>query len=277
MNVRLEIPPLIAVTFRLCSPCAENCYLNEAERNVSRIFISHSSEDREQSARLLAWLHRQGFVSTFLDFDKQLGIRSGADWERTLYRELSSADAVILVLTKNWFASKWCFAEFAQARALGKAIFPLIESPAGETFVSSDIQHLDLIKDREGGLQRLLSDLTQIALDTRGGFPWDASRPPYPGLLAFDEADAAIYFGRDDDIRRFIERLNARRAQGGEKLVLVLGASGSGKSSLLRAGVVPRLKRDSHNWIVLPPFRPQLHPLDELSQVVATGLGQAAD
>jgi len=242
---------------------------------VSRIFISHSSDDREQAARLLAWLHSQGFVSTFLDFDKQHGIRSGADWERTLYRELSSADAVILVLTRNWFASKWCFAEFAQARALGKAIFPLIESPAGETFVSSDIQHLDLIKDREGGLQHLLSDLTRIALDTRGGFAWDATRSPYPGLLAFDEADAAIYFGRDDDIRRLIERLNARRAQGGEKLVLVLGASGSGKSSLLRAGVAPRLKRDPHNWIVLPPFRPQLHPLDELAQVVATGLGQA--
>jgi hypothetical protein len=33
--------------------------------------------------------------------------------------------------------------------------------------------------------------------------------------LAFDEADAAIYFGRDDDIRRLIEHLNARRAQGG--------------------------------------------------------------
>jgi len=244
---------------------------------VSRIFISHSSDDREQSARLLAWLHSQGFVSTFLDFDKQHGIRSGADWERTLYRELSSADAVILVLTRNWFASKWCFAEFAQARALGKAIFPLIEPPAGETFVSSDIQHLDLTKDREGGLERLLSELTRISLDTRGGFAWDATRSPYPGLLAFNEADAAIYFGRDDDIRRLIERLNARRAQGGERLVLLLGASGSGKSSLLRAGVAPRLKRDQHNWIVLPPFRPQLHPLDELAQAVAAGLGQATE
>ena len=244
---------------------------------MSRIFISHSNEDGEQSARLLAWLHDHGFVSTFLDFDEHHGIGPGADWERTLYRELSGADAVILILTRNWFGSKWCFAEFAQARALGKTIYPLIESPSGETFVSSDIQHLDLIKDREGGMQRLLSELTRIALDTHGGYEWDPTRPPYPGLLAFDEADAAIYFGRDDDMRRLIERLNARRAQGGEKLLLVLGASGSGKSSLLRAGVVPRLKRDAHNWIVLPPFRPQLHPLDELAQVLATGLGQATE
>ena len=244
---------------------------------MSRIFISHSSEDREQSVDLLRWLHGQGFVSTFLDFDERAGIEPGADWERTLYSELSSADAVLLILTRHWFSSKWCFVEFAQARALGKAIYPLIESPAGETFVSSDIQHLDLIKDREGGLDRLLKELTRIALNTRGGYAWDRTRAPYPGLLAFDEADAAIYFGRDDDIRRLIERLNARRAQGGEKLVVVTGSSGSGKSSLLRAGAVPRLKRDPHNWIVLPPFRPQLHPLDELAQVVAAGLGQAAD
>ena len=65
------------------------------------------------------------------------------------------AEAVILILTKNWFDSKWCFAEFTQARALGKAIFPLIEAPTGETLVSPDIQHLDLVKDREGGLARL--------------------------------------------------------------------------------------------------------------------------
>lgn len=239
---------------------------------MARIFLSHSSEDQEQAARLLEWLHAQGFASTFLDSDEKRGIAVGADWERTLYREISSADAVILILTKNWFNSKWCFVEFAQARALGKAIFPLVESPTGETFVSSDIQHLDLVKDREGGLQRLRVELTRIAINTRGGFPWDGTRSPFPGLLAFDETDAAIYFGRDDDIRRLIERLNARRAQGGDKLVALLGASGSGKSSLLRAGVVPRLKRDPHNWIVLPPFRPQIQPLDELAQAVATGV-----
>jgi WD40 repeat protein len=244
---------------------------------MSHIFISHSSRDGEQAARVLAVLRAHGFVETFLDFDKHAGLAPGADWERTLYREIVGAEAVILILTRNWFDSKWCFAEFTQARALGKAIFPLIEAPTGETFVSGDIQHLDLIKDREGGMARLVTELTEVVLNARGGFDWDPTRPPYPGLLAFAEADAAIYFGRDDDIRRLIERLNARRAQGGAKLVAVLGASGSGKSSLLRAGVLPRLKRDMRNWIVLPPFRPQLHPLEELAQAVAVALGSGAD
>jgi hypothetical protein len=244
---------------------------------MSHIFISHSSRDGEQAAQLLTWLHANGFSQTFLDFDKHAGLAPGSDWERTLYREITAAEAVILILTKNWFDSKWCFAEFTQARALGKAIYPLIEAPTGETFVSRDIQHLDLLKDREGGLARLARELTEVVLNARGGFSWEHTRPPYPGLPAFDEADAAIYFGRDDDIRRLIERLNARRSQGGAKLVAVLGASGSGKSSLLRAGVLPRLKRDKRNWITLPPFRPQLHPLEELAQAVAIAFGPGAD
>ncbi len=251
---------------------------------MAHIFISHSSRDGKQAESMRAWVHEQGFAETFLDFDKHSGLPPGSDWERTLYREITKAEAVILILTRNWFESKWCFAEFTQARALGKAIFPVIEEPRAETWVSPDIQHLDLVEDREGGLKRLATELDQIAteleqiaLNERRGFDWDPSRPPYPGLLYFDEADAAIYFGRDDYIRRLIERLNARRANGGKKLIVVLGASGSGKSSLLRAGVVPRLKRDKRNWIVPPPFRPQFHPIDELAQALAAELGPSGN
>jgi conflict system STAND superfamily ATPase/TIR domain-containing protein len=223
------------------------------------------------------WLKAQGFETSFLDFDKQSGIPPGADWEKTLYREIEHSEAVIIIQTPNWLASKWCFAEFTQARALGKAIFPIIETPTGDTLISPDIQALDLRSDREGGLEQLCRQLTRIALDAQGGFAWDASRPPYPGLLAFEEEDAALYFGRDDEIRRLIERLNARRAQGGAKLVAVLGASGSGKSSLMRAGVIPRLKRAGRNWIVVPPMRPQVRPVDELARTLAIACGRGAD
>ena len=104
---------------------------------------------------------------------------------------------------------------------------PADRIPVGETVVSADIQTLDLVKNREDALSRLLAALNEIVLNSRGGFDWDPSRPPYPGLLALDQADAAIYFGRDDDISRLIERLSARRVQGGAKMVAVLGASGS--------------------------------------------------
>jgi hypothetical protein len=244
---------------------------------MARVFISHSSRDNESAARIKAWLSEQGFETPFLDYDKHAGIPPGADWEKTLYREIERSEAIIIIQTPNWLDSKWCFAEFTQARALGKSIFPIIETPTGDTLISPDIQALDLRKDREGGLEQLSRQLTQIALDAQGGFTWDASRPPYPGLLAFQEEDAAIYFGRDDDIRRLIERLNARRAQGGTKLIALLGASGSGKSSLLRAGVIPRLKRAGRNWVVLPPMRPQARPVDELARSLAVAWGGDTD
>jgi WD40 repeat protein len=244
---------------------------------MARIFISHSSRDDDAAARMKAWLASQGFETTFLDFDKTTGIAPGADWEKTLYREVEQSQAVIIIQTPSWLASKWCFAEFTQARALGKAIFLVIETPTGDAQISPDIQTLNLLSDREGGLERLSRELVRIALDAQGGFKWDASRPPFPGLLAFQEEDAAIYFGRDDDIRGLIERLDARRAQGGAKLVALLGSSGSGKSSLLRAGVVPRLKRAGRNWIVAPPMRPRLHPVDELAVALAGASGPGAN
>src|SRR5258705_9051661 len=144
---------------------------------MARIFLSHSSKDGQQADRLLAWLRAQGFTDTFLDIDKHAGLMPGDDWERRLYREIAASEAVILILTANWFESKWCFAEFIQARALGKAIFPIIETPTGESFVSPDIQHLDLVKDPGGGLARLRAELTRPAPKARGRFPRDAGRP----------------------------------------------------------------------------------------------------
>jgi WD40 repeat protein len=55
------------------------------------------------------------------------------------------------------------------------------------------------------------------------------------------------------------------------RLVLVLGSSGSGKSSLVRAGLIPRLKKDEKNWLPLRPFCPQdkRSPLDALASAIA--------
>ena len=244
---------------------------------MARIFISHSSRDGAQSQRMRDWLAEQGFEQAFLDFDKHVGIPPGADWEKTLYTEIAAAQAVILILTPNWIDSKWCFAEFTQARALGKAIFPVIEAPTDQTFIAPDIQRLDLLEDREGGLERLDKALSDVALEAQGGFELPVGRSPYPGLSAFDEDDAAIYFGRDDDIRRVIETLRSARTHGQPRLIAMLGASGSGKSSLLRAGVLPRLKRDRGSWLVTPPFRPGRRPTRALAEAFAATLETPAE
>ena len=65
---------------------------------------------------------------------------------------------------------------------------------------------------------------------------WPADRCPYPGLAALAEADEAVFFGRDHLVDELVTRLEAAPA------VLVGGASGVGKSSLLRAGLAARLR-----------------------------------
>ena len=87
------------------------------------------------------------------------------------------------------------------------------------------------------------------------------------------EADAAIFFGRSAEIlsaREIFEGLR-RHDRDVPRLVLVLGSSGSGKSSFVRAGLIPRLKKDEKNWLPLRPFCPQdeLNPFDALAFAIA--------
>jgi AAA ATPase domain len=91
-------------------------------------------------------------------------------------------------------------------------------------------------------------------------------------MTVFAEADAAVFFGRDAEIQQGLDLLNRLRRFGGERLALVLGASGSGKSSLLRAGLMPRLRRDPDAWLPLPATRPR-HLLTSLGLHAAPASG----
>jgi formylglycine-generating enzyme required for sulfatase activity len=83
--------------------------------------------------------------------------------------------------------------------------------------------------------------------------PWLGS--PFPGLRAFTPADAPIYFGRGEETDALVQRVGANR------LVALVGASGSGKSSQVGAGLIPRLKANaisgSQNWL-LPDWNPEM-------------------
>ncbi len=252
---------------------------------MARVFISHSSRDDAAARWIAEWLLKQGYEAPFLDFDKHVGIPPGADWERTLYREIETSQAMLILQSDHWIVSKWCFAEFIQARSLGKPIFQLIGAAPDDNQaaakavapIASDLQQLDLRLDREAGLAALAHQLRELALKDQGGFHWDPNRPPYPGLLCFDQEDAAIFFGRDAEIRELIARLQVLRIHGAQRLLVLLGASGAGKSSLLRAGLIPRLTRSGHHWLPLPPFRPQSQPCQQLAHSLALALGGFTD
>jgi len=90
---------------------------------------------------------------------------------------------------------------------------------------------------------------------------------PYRGLRAFEEADASNYFGRETLVGDLLERLSPVSDRG--RLVLLVGASGTGKSSVVRAGLVPRLRAGavagSEEWFVAPMF-PGGSPFKELGE-----------
>ncbi len=238
------------------------------------IFISHSSLDQKAADDIKTSLAGFGFEQVFLDFDKDSGIGAGENWERRLYEELARCHAVVLVLTPNWLASTWCRIELAQARALGKVILPVMCAPLGEKFVLPEVQAVDLVDWNAGGLDRLGQRLNAITSELARGFRLYPDRPPYPGIHAFEAEDAAIYFGRDDETRAVIERLDARRTQGGARLLVIIGASGSGKSSLLRAGVLPQIARRRREWIQLLPIRPEKAPLETIAKAITEHLGK---
>jgi TPR repeat protein len=243
---------------------------------LAAIFISHSSRDSEQANSIRAWLAKDGYEQVFLDFDKHSGLRAGEEWERRLYEEIQRSHAVLLVLTPNWLDSKWCFAEFTQARALGKILFPLVLSPLGERRVAPEIQAIDLRDWDLEGEAYLRKRIREVVAELAHGFKWDQTRAPYPGISSFDQNDAAIFFGRDKEIREILEKLEARRIQGGKRFVLILGNSGSGKSSVLKAGILPQLEREPRDCLLLPVFRPEHDPVANFAKSLATFSGVPA-
>ena len=93
---------------------------------------------------------------------------------------------------------------------------------------------------------------------------------PYKGLRFFDEADAQYFYGRDSLTDELIEKVRLGN------FLAVLGVSGSGKSSVIRAGLLHQLKLgkklgESRQWRICKPFTPregEQTPLDNLAQVL---------
>jgi WD40 repeat protein/serine/threonine protein kinase len=127
----------------------------------------------------------------------------------------------------------------------------------------ADIISRCLLKDREhrtATAREVLQELEALlpAQRTRAR---DEDRNPFAGLAAFQESDADCFFGRDHEVTSLVGKLRSL------PLVAVTGPSGAGKSSLVRAGVIPALKRSGEGWEALIT-RPGRQPLAALADVL---------
>ena len=254
---------------------------------MSRIFLSHSSRDEREAIALRQWLADCGWDDVFLDVDPERGLVAGERWQEALRRAADRCEVVVFIVTPDWARSKWCLAEFLLAKSLHKLIFGvvlkdvalgdlptemsaewqlchLIGEGATETIRFAHREKADEIAFLADGLGRLRDGLLKAGL-AADHFPWppadDPQRPPYRGLEPLDAADAALFFGRDVEILRALEALRSMRGRQDKRLFVILGASGAGKSSFLRAGLLPRLARDDRHFLPLAPVRPERQPL----------------
>ena len=260
------------------------------------LFISHASRDDAMARPLEAWLRAKGFTDLFIDHSH---IDAGEKWAQALRDAAGACRVVVCLVTENWLASDECFGEFKAAWYMGKRIIPLFALPPAGTArqdrlgkVFSEDQGLDVAPCRtaDGGLDlarnaeterrlenglRAAGALARIGLDPEA-FAIDRNlRPtPFPGLASFtdEDADAALFYGRSREIAEAMEELRKVRAEGDLRPFMILGASGSGKSSLLKAGVIPRLRREAPAWLPLRAFRPGGDPLLNFAEAIARTL-----
>ncbi|HYN21777.1 MAG TPA: hypothetical protein VE078_12505, partial [Thermoanaerobaculia bacterium] len=109
----------------------------------------------------------------------------------------------------------------------------------------------EFAKKLDGHLRYVLRDLLGLSYLGRGRRRRPSAESPFPGLHAFTRAEEAFFFGRaaetDDLVRRCADRIN--------RFVAVVGASGVGKSSVVAAGLMPRLLagavEGSTDWLFL--------------------------
>jgi len=108
------------------------------------------------------------------------------------------------------------------------------------------------------------------AFDPSAGVVLDVASP-FPGLKAYDENQQPDFYGRDHETADCIARLERNH------ILLIVGGSGSGKSSLALAGVLPALREKYPQWLFPNPFTPGVRPFEFLAAALLAVAGSEGD
>jgi WD40 repeat protein/energy-coupling factor transporter ATP-binding protein EcfA2 len=233
------------------------------------VFVSYAHSDGDVAAELNGWLGAQGF-STFFDRSE---LRPGLRWVPALEEAIGRSRAVVILVGPHGIGNTQQYErELALVRQTGEQNFPVIPvlmpgceaPPTGflQLLTWVDLSKRKNVREQTGGLEALRAALRG---ETVAASAIRASICPYRGLEPFREEDAAFFCGRDDAIRELVARVREHA------FVTVVGPSGSGKSSLVFAGLLPALRMQGRTtmWDVIT-LRPGKSPLSALAEAFGT-------
>lgn len=230
------------------------------QANALDVVLAHNDEDKNELEQIAEYLGRAGIHARFNESPYQDDIGANV--------RASSACAILVGPQGigDWERREIAVAADRSARDPGFRVFPVLLPGVPDPFdVSTLPPFLSTRKwvdfrngiDDPNALGELVMAIKAESVDLKDNVEATSDVCPYRGLQTFDEPDAEFFFGRDADIQRLIERLKATR------FLAVLGPSGSGKSSLLRAGLIPALREgrlpDSGIWnirVLVPGAKP---------------------
>jgi formylglycine-generating enzyme required for sulfatase activity len=210
---------------------------------MRRWFLSYHSPDQALAERLKAALERKDADARV--FFAPSGLRAGGFWSKVLAEEIAQADAFILLVGEKG-AGDWQVLEYDEA--LDKRVklpdFPVIlvllegQTAPGLPFLRRLHWIITPDPSSEKDVARLLDAVAGAG--ARLGELWRYTAP-YRGLAAMEEKDSDYFFGRE---RKTVDVITAL-ADAPDRLPMLLGNSGVGKSSLAQAGVLAALKRQA--------------------------------
>src|SRR3982074_1862878 len=210
---------------------------------MRRWFLSYNSQDLALIQEFEAALRRKDAEAQIFFSPKSL--RAGGYWLPEIAKEIAQATAFVLLVGEKGLGP-WQVVEYYEA--LDKRVkapdFPIVlmlldgQSAPGLPF----LRQLHWIISADPASEQSVARLAEAAAGggNRPGELWRYTSP-YRGLAAMTEADTDFFFGRE---RETVEVLAALAADP-DRLPVLLGNSGVGKSSLAQAGVLAALKRQS--------------------------------
>jgi hypothetical protein len=248
------------------------------------LFLSHAGADSEAAVTLAKRIEnaptaRQHDLKVWVDKRKEpgLGLAAGVGWQKQLEEILGERSTAFAVYLGAGGVVNWVDAEvrLALSRAISRPPYPFIPVIAQGAH-SKDLpgfaqQYQGVRYDKHS--PKALEQLLRAVLRLDDGERVRLEDEPFLGLRAFDESRSHLFFGRERETARVLWRLRRRR------LLMVTGDSGSGKSSLVKAGVVPkwrggvlapRTERPNETIWHVVETRPGASPFRELGDAVFT-------